>query len=182
VGRRDTGNLATLLVSVIKKGYTDYSIIRVNVVKNDFISKGRSISDLKAHLVLTTKYRRKAITSQMLHRLEIILSELLVKWDCKLIEFNREEDHAHVLFQYHPDVQLSIFIGNIKSTTSRKLRQEFTEHLSRLYTKNVFWNGSYFLASCGGVTISTLKQYIESQDRPKDGDSSSTPPPFQPMA
>ncbi|MEH1783929.1 MAG: hypothetical protein V7L26_33585, partial [Nostoc sp.] len=28
--------------------------------------------------------------------------------------------------------------------------------------------------SCGGVTITTLKQYIESQDRPEDGNSSPT--------
>ncbi|MGI2909629.1 IS200/IS605 family transposase, partial [Hassallia sp. VBCCA 56010] len=26
-------------------------------MKNDFVSKGRSVSDLKVHLVLTTKYR-----------------------------------------------------------------------------------------------------------------------------
>ncbi|BAZ22936.1 transposase [Kalymmatonema gypsitolerans NIES-4073] len=143
-------------------------------MKNDFLSKGRSVSDLKAHLVLTTKYRRKAITSQMLQRLHIILEDLLIKWNCKLVEFNGESDHVHVLFQYHPDLQLSTLVGNIKSTTSRRLRQEFVEHLSRFYTKDVFWNGSYFVASCGGVTISTLKQYIDSQQRPESGNSSST--------
>jgi putative transposase len=135
-------------------------------MKDDFVSKGRSVSDLKAHLVLTTKYRRKAITGQMLKLLHTILYDLLVKWDCKLVEFNGESDHIHALLQYHPDVQLSTLVGNIKSITSRKLRQEFAEHLSRFYTKDVFWNGSYFIASCGGVTISTLKQYIESQDNP----------------
>ncbi|PMB13845.1 IS200/IS605 family transposase [Fischerella thermalis CCMEE 5282] len=149
-------------------------------MKNDFVSKGRSVSDLKAHLVLTTKYRRRAITDEMLQRLHIILEDLLVKWDCKLVEFNGECDHVHLLFQYHPDLQLSTLVGNIKSTTSRRLRQEFLAHLSRFYTKDVFWNGSYFIASCGGVTISTLKQYIESQDRPENGDSSSTPCPVNP--
>lgn len=143
-------------------------------MKNDFVSKGRSVSDLKTHLVLTTKYRRKAITDEMLQRLHVILEDLLVKWDCKLVEFNGESDHVHVLFQYHPDLQLSTLVGNIKSTTSRRLRQEFTEHLSRFYIKNVFWNGSYFVASCGGVTITTLKQYIKSQDRPESGNSSVT--------
>jgi len=140
-------------------------------VKNDFVSKGRSVSDLKLHLVLTTKYRRKVFTDGMLTRLHVILEELLIKWDCKLIEFNGEADHVHALLQYHPDLQLSTLIGNIKSTTSRKLRQEFAEHLRRFYTKNVFWNGSYFVASCGGVTITTLRHYIESQDRPEVGNS-----------
>ena len=149
-------------------------------MKNDFISKGRSVSDLKVHLVLTTKYRRKVFTDEMLTRLHTILEELLIKWECKLVEFNGETDHVHALFQYHPDLQLSTLVSNIKSVTSRKLRQEFAEHLSRFYTKDVFWNGSYFVASCGGVTITTLRRYIEGQDRPENGNSSSTPLPYQP--
>lgn len=166
--------------TVVNFDYIDYSRVPEKVVKNDFVSKGRSVSDLKAHLVLTTKYRRKAITGEMLKRLHVILEDLLVKWECKLVEFNGETDHVHLLFQYNPDLQLSTLVGNIKSTTSRRLRQEFAEHLSRFYTKDVFWNGSYFIASCGGVTISTLKQYIESQDSPENGGSSSTPCPVKP--
>ena len=136
-------------------------------MKNDFVSKGRSVSDLKAHLVLTTKYRRKAFTLEMLKRLEDILVDLLEKWDCKLVEFNGEEDHVHLLFQYHPDLQLSKLVNNVKSVTSRKLRQEYTEHLEKFFCKDAFWNGSYFVASCGGVTISKLKEYIENQNSPE---------------
>lgn len=43
------------------------------IVKNDFVSKGRSVSDLKIHLVLTIKYRRKAFTEVMSEKLHIIL-------------------------------------------------------------------------------------------------------------
>jgi putative transposase len=99
-------------------------------MKNDFVSKGRSVSDLKAHLVLTTKYRRKAFTGEMLTRLHEIFAALLVKWDCKIVEFNGEADHVHLLFQYHPDLQLSILVNNLKSVSSRKLRSEFAEHLA----------------------------------------------------
>jgi putative transposase len=135
-------------------------------LKNDFVLHGRSVSDLKAHLVLTSKYRRKVFTDRMLTRLEEILGDLLGKWDCKLVEFNGEEDHVHVLFQYYPSIQLSKLVNNVKTVTSRRLRQEFEEEVNKVYFKDVLWNGSYFLASCGGVTISTLKQYIEQQDRP----------------
>lgn len=135
-------------------------------MKNDFVSKGRSVSDLKAHLVLTTKYRRKVFTGEMLSRLHEVLEDLLNKWDCKLVEFNGEADHVHVLFQYHPDIAISSLVNNIKSVSSRRLRQEFADHLSEFYKKDVLWNGSYFVASCGGVTISALKQYIERQKTP----------------
>jgi len=57
-------------------------------MKDDFVASGRSVSDLKAHLVLTTKYRRKVLTADMLARLSAIVSDLCDKWDCKMIEFN----------------------------------------------------------------------------------------------
>jgi putative transposase len=135
-------------------------------MKNDFVSKGRSVSDLKAHLVLTTKYRRKLFTKQMLDRLHEIFEDLLKKWECRVIEFNGEENHVHLLFQYHPSIELSKLVNSIKTVTSRRLRSEFEDRVNRFYHKDVLWNGSYFIASCGGVTVSALKKYIENQDSP----------------
>lgn len=132
-------------------------------MKNDFVSSGRAVSDMKAHLVLTTKYRRKAFTAEMLTRLDDIMHDLCQKWDCKLIEFNGEEDHIHLLFQYYPQMELPKFVNNIKSVTSRRIRGEFSDHVSSIYWKDVLWNESYFIASCGGVTVSILRQYIERQ-------------------
>lgn len=135
-------------------------------MKSDFVSSARSVSDLKAHLVLTTKYRRKVLTGAMITRLREVVIDLCDKWDCKVIEFNGEDNHIHLLFQYYPQLALPKFVGNIKSVTSRRLRQEFPEEIDRVYWKKVFWNESYFIASCGGVTISVLKKYIENQKTP----------------
>jgi putative transposase len=135
-------------------------------MQDDFISHGRSVSDLKAHLVLTTKYRKKVLTKKMLFRLHEIVESLLESWECKLVEFNGESDHVHLLFQYHPSMQISKLVNSLKSVSSRKLRQEFSEIINKVYFKDVFWNSSYFVASCGGVTISTLKRYIENQNSP----------------
>jgi putative transposase len=137
-------------------------------VKNDFVSSGRAISDMKAHLVLTTKYRRKVLAGEMLTRLDEILYDLCQKWNCKLIEVNGEEDHIHLLFQYYPQIDLSKFVNNIKSVTSRRIRSEFAEHVNKMYWKDVLWNESYFIASCGGVTVTVLRQYIEQQNRPSE--------------
>ncbi len=137
-------------------------------MKKDFISRGRSVSDLKAHLVLTTKYRRKVFNAAMIKRLHEVFEDLLDKWECKIVEFNGESDHVHLLFQYHPDLQLSKLVNSLKSVSSRKLRQEFLDELEKVYyKKKVVWNSSYFIASGGGVTISTLKKYIENQNTPQ---------------
>ncbi len=103
----------------------------------------------------------------MIERLHELFESLLDKWDCKIVEFNGEADHVHLLFQYHPEIQLSKLVNSLKSVSSRKLRQEFLPELEKTYyEKKVVWNSSYFLASCGGVTISTLRKYIENQDKP----------------
>jgi putative transposase len=132
-------------------------------MKEEYLSRARGVSDLKAHLVLKTKYRKKIFNKEMLDFLDKILSELLEKWDCKLIEFNGETDHVHILFQYKPQICLSTLINNIKTVTSRRIRKEFSERLEKFYWKDAFWNNSYFIASCGGVTIEVLKKYVENQ-------------------
>lgn len=125
------------------------------------------MSDLKAHLVLTTKYRRNVLNGEMLQRLGNIMVDLCQKWDCKLIEFNGEANHIHLLFQYLPQMELPKFIGNLKSVTSRRIRSEFPTEVDKVYWKDVLWNESYFIASCGGVTVSVLHKYIEQQDSPE---------------
>ncbi len=71
----------------------------------------------------------------MLSRLQEILLDLCQKWDCKLIEFNGEADHVHLLFQYYPQMELPKFVNNIKSVTSRRLRSEFNEEVDKFYAE-----------------------------------------------
>ena len=106
-------------------------------MRNDFVSSGRAVSDLKAHLVLTTKYRRKVFTGEMLKQMHEILYDLCQKWSCNLIEFNDEAEHVHLLFQYYPQMELSKFVNNIKSVSSRKIRSQFKEYLDKIYWKDV---------------------------------------------
>jgi putative transposase len=152
---------------VFEYGYNTLVFVLVSSVQSDFISRARGVSDLKAHLVLTTKYRRKVFTGEMINRLHEILKELLKKWDCEVVDFNGESDHVHLLFRYTPQTELPKFINNVKTVTSRYLRKEYSDRINQFYKKDVLWNGSYFIASCGGVTVETLKKYVESQNKPE---------------
>lgn len=131
-----------------------------------FKHTARSVSDLKAHLVLTTKYRRKVISPNMLKRLSEIIKEQCEKWGCDYIEFNGELDHIHLLFRYYPQLQLSKFVNSLKSVSSRLIRKEFIDELPISYgRRHIFWNESYFIASCGGVTVEVLKKYVQQQGK-----------------
>jgi putative transposase len=122
----------------------------------------RSVYKLTAHVVLVTKYRKKAISEKILLRLKEIFTDTLIKWKCNLIEFNGESDHVHLLIDYKPDISLSKLIANLKTVSSRLIRRDFPELASKyFYNKPYFWTGAYFVASCGGVTVSQLKKYVE---------------------
>ncbi|MEA5500208.1 IS200/IS605 family transposase [Limnoraphis robusta Tam1] len=127
----------------------------------------RAVSDVQAHLVLVSKYRKKVFTDEMLTTIEAVINKNLEKNGCELIEFNGEPDHVHLLFQYLPQLQLSKLVNSIKTATSRVLSKQFETQLKEIYWgKKVVWSSSYYVSSCGGVTVERLKEYIEEQERP----------------
>jgi len=118
---------------------------------------------LTYHLVIVTKYRKKAIAPPILARLESIFRRTADTWGCELLEFNGEPDHVHLLIEAPPNLKLSDLVNNLKTVSSRLIRKEYKSHIKRFYWKPVFWSRSYCVLSSGGAPLTVLKQYIESQ-------------------
>lgn len=118
------------------------------------------------HIVLVTKYRRKVINPEILVRLQQIFTDLCTQQKSILVEFNAENDHAHLLVDLSPDNNISEFVRLIKATSSRLIRKEFSAHINQFYRKPVFWSSSYFVNSSGGVSLDVFKKYIQKQDTP----------------
>lgn len=129
----------------------------------DSLHRGwRSVYRLTAHVVLTTKYRRKVLSRAILDRFSEIAADRCKGWKAELLECNGEADHIHLLIDYPPDMAVSNFVANLKTTSSRLLRKEFPE-LQRHYRKPVLWTGAYFVVSTGGAPIEVLRSYIQGQ-------------------
>ena len=109
-------------------------------------------------MVFVTKYRKKVINKDMLFSLKEVFLSVLKSWQGELIDFNGESDHVHLLVSYRPNKTLSNLIANLKATSSKAMWQKYSTHLAKYYGQKVFWTGSYFVASCGGVTIEQLKK------------------------
>ena len=124
------------------------------------------VYNLKYHLVLVTKYRKKCFTAEMLQRLEQMCRNLCTMWEIELIEFGGEADHAHLLLDMHPNIMPSKFINNLKTVSSRLLRKEFALHLQQYYWKPTLWTRAYCLISAGGAPLDIIKTYIQNQQTP----------------
>lgn len=121
------------------------------------------VYDMKAHLVLVTKYRNKCFTNEILDRLKVICAQQCEKWDIQMLEFGGEPDHIHLLLDAHPSFQPSKFVNSLKTVTSRLIRKEHSNHLSSFYWKPVLWSRAYCWVNCGGAPLDIVKQYVKNQ-------------------
>lgn len=87
--------------------------------------------------------------------------------DVRLLEFDGEEDHIHLLLDMHPNVMPSKFVNSIKTVSSRMIRKEYAKHLEKYYWKKALWTRAYCLISAGGAPIDILKRYIQNQGENK---------------
>ena len=118
---------------------------------------------LQYHLVVVTKYRHPVIAEPLRSRLIQISEELFSGWKCPILEINTEADHIHILFEAHPQVQLSKLINSYKTVSSRLIRKEFQSFLSSYYRKPYFWSESYFICTASEKSAATIQNYIQKQ-------------------
>lgn len=132
-------------------------------MENTNKSSSHAVFNIKLHIVLVTKYRRKTLAPELLEYLETAFAEILAAWHCKLVEFGGEPDHAHLLIDIHPALNISVLINNLKTASARRTRNRFAEHLAPFYRKPLFWHRAYFVGSVGGATLETVRAYVDAQ-------------------
>ncbi len=106
------------------------------------IRKGRRcVSLLHAHLVFVSKYRYDVLAGYMMPTLKMLFERVCNDFEAKLVEFNGEADHVHLLVNYPPKVQLSKLVNCLKGVSSRKLKLHHPEVANR-YFKSSLWSPS----------------------------------------
>jgi len=88
------------------------------------------------------------------------MNEVARKMNFKVVEFNGESDHVHLLVEYPPKLSISVLVNHLKGVSSRMYRKQYPSDSKHL------WSPSYFASSGGGAPIEILKQYIKDQKSP----------------
>ena len=120
---------------------------------------------MHVHLVFVTKYRRGVFTKEILGDLRTIFDKVCNDFEAKLIEFDGEDDHVHLLVNYPPKVAVSKIVNSLKGASSLLIRKRYPSIQKKLWG-NALWSPSYFAASCGGAPITIIRAYIEQQRTP----------------
>lgn len=135
--------------------------------KETEIRRGRHVVfNLHVHLVFVTKYRREVFTKLILDDLKAIFESVCDDFEARLVEFDGEDDHVHLLVEYPPKVAISNLVNSLKGVSSRMIRKKNYPSIRKKSWGNQLWSPSYFAGSCGGAPISIIRQYIEQQQTP----------------
>ncbi|MDE3021916.1 MAG: IS200/IS605 family transposase [Pseudomonadota bacterium] len=126
-------------------------------------SGSHAVFNIKLHIVLVTKYRRKTRTPELLEYLETAFGDIPEGWRCRLIESGGKPDHVHLPVDIHPALDIPVLINNLKTASARRTRNRFAEHLAAFYRKPLFWHRAYFVGSVGGATLETVRAYVDVQ-------------------
>ncbi|QWG75331.1 IS200/IS605 family transposase [Bacillus mycoides] len=125
-------------------------------------SNNHSVFLLYYHLVLVVKYRRNVFDDDMSDYAKDMFVRLSENYNIKLVEWNHDVDHVHILFKAHPNTEMTKFINAYKSASSRLIKRDFPQVRKRLW-KEMFWSRSFCLLTTGGSPIDVVMKYIENQ-------------------
>lgn len=112
------------------------------------------------HVVWCPKYRRKVPVNGIDERLKGLIQECVEKWQQEFVQVEVMSDHVHLLVGCDPQFGIHRLVKSIKGATSHQLRQEFPILKQKLPN---LWTNSYYVSTTGGVTLETIKRYVENQ-------------------
>ncbi len=118
-----------------------------------------AVVSLGLHLVWCPKFRRRVLVGRVAQRAEDIIYQIATEHGWEIVALEVMPDHVHVFVRCRAADSPADVAQAFKGRTSRVLRSEFA-HLSR---RRVLWSKSYFCASVGYVSESTVRHYIEHQ-------------------
>jgi putative transposase len=99
-----------------------------------YITTNRAKHNLKIHLILVCKYRKKLLIGDIDKNIKNIIREIEANSDFSIIKMETDIDHIHLMIQYIPRLSISSIVNRIKSITTKKIWE-----LHKEYLKKHFW-------------------------------------------
>ena len=96
----------------------------------------------------------------MAERLKELLLQKAQGIGVEIVQMEVMPDHVHLFVKTDPTNSPHFIVNQLKSYTSRELREEFPFLKSRLPS---LWTRSYYCESVGHISEEAIRKYIEDQ-------------------
>ena len=129
-----------------------------------YTTYGHSKTNLKYHVIFSTKYRRKCLSAIR----ETVLAAFRYSEgisDFRILTMEIDKDHIHFLLTFKPSLSIEQVVRRLKQISTKYIYDRCAEHLGRFYygEKNIIWTRGYFCSTIGEVSEQTIRHYIENQ-------------------
>lgn len=133
-------------------------------MQNHYNHKNRRKYNLKAHIVLVTKYRKTLLQYGLDDFVKRAIIYLAGQNNWTVIAMETNKDHIHILLEYDTTERVCDIISILKRQTTDYLWNRYGTYLSRQYwKKHIFWSDGYFACSIGEVSSATIEKHIAEQ-------------------
>ena len=133
-------------------------------MQNHYNHKNRRKYNLKAHIVLVTKYRKTLLQYGLDDFVKRAIIYLAGQNNWTVIAMETNKDHIHILLEYDTTERVCDIISILKRQTTYYLWNQYGTYLSRQYwKKHIFWSDGYFACSIGELSSATIEKYIAEQ-------------------
>ena len=123
------------------------------------------VFNINYHIVWSTKYRRKVLSSKIETRLKEILINVAKEKGFEIAEIEVEaKDHVRVFVSAIPKISISYIAKMMKGISGRLLLKEFPEISKELWNGEL-WNPSYYVETIGSISEESIRQYIQNQEK-----------------
>ena len=128
--------------------------------------KNNKVYSLTYHLILVVKYRKKVFNStSIIEDTKEKIIQISNDFNVKIIEQGIDKDHIHILFESEPTLNITKYLNILKGHSSRFIRSKYKEELQDKLYGDSFWSDSYYIATCGNVSLSKLIDYLDQQEK-----------------
>jgi putative transposase len=131
-------------------------------VKKPLKTSNTAVHNINYHIIWCPKYRRKLLAGRLRRRLIEPLYEKAQRMGIEIVEMEIMPDHVHLFIRSNPRIAPNTIVKHLKGYSSRILRFEFSNQLSRM---PVLWTRSYYCESVGHISEETIRKYIASQGK-----------------
>ena len=117
-----------------------------------------SYTNLICHIVIRPKSSQRVIAEAYEKKLYAYILGFSNNKHCRLYRIGGMPDHVHILIEMAPDICVSDFVKDLKTSTNAFMRKN----------KDMFplfegWASEYFAASCSPSDVEGVRQYIIGQ-------------------
>ena len=123
------------------------------------------VFNINYHIVWSTKYRRKVLSTDIERRLKEILIDVGKQKGFEIAEIEvGTKDHVHVFVSAIPKISISYIAKMMKGISGRLLLKEFPGISKELWNGEL-WNPSYYVETIGSISEEAIRQYIQNQEK-----------------